>query len=78
MTTFKAGDRVYVTDEGLAQLRDVMRRATGHEPPPNHHGTVHEVWPDGSIEIWFDNEDGEGEGQSAPYPSEQVRLLGKT
>lgn len=73
--TFRAGDRVYVTDPGLARLRDVMREATGKEPAPNHHGTVHEVWDDGTIEIWFDNADGEGQGQSAPYPADEVRRL---
>ncbi len=77
MTDFKPGDRVYVTDEGLAQLRDVMRRATGHEPPPNHYGTVNDIWEDGTVEIWFDNEDGEGQGSSAPYPASEVRHLFK-
>ena len=72
---FSPGDRVYVTDPGLAMLRDVYRRSTGKDPKPNHHGTVHEVWDDGTIEIWFDNEDGEGQGQSAPYPPEEVRAL---
>jgi hypothetical protein len=77
VNTFHKGDRVYVTDPGLAMLRDIMRRETGKEPRPNHHGTVHEVWDDGSIEIWFDNDDGEGQGQSAPYPPNEVRRLGE-
>jgi hypothetical protein len=65
----KPGDRVYVTDPGLAQLRQVMRRATGVEPPPNHHGTVEDVWDDGRVRITFDG------GSAAPYPLDEVRLL---
>lgn len=71
---FKPGDRVYVTDPALAELRAIMR-SYGHEPQPNHIGTVHEVDEDGYIEIWFDNEDGPGQGQGAPYPHDQVRHL---
>lgn len=67
----KPGDRVYVTDPGLAAIRDIMRRATGKEPAPNHHGTVSdERWDsDDSVLIVFDD------GVSAPYPLNEVRLL---
>lgn len=68
MSTYKTGDRVYVTDPGLAQLREIMRRATGAEPPPNHHGTVVDQW-EGSVLIEFDD------GGSAPYPPAEVRPL---
>jgi hypothetical protein len=70
----KPGDRVYVTDPGLAQLRAIMLEAMGHDPPPNHHGTVEEIVLD-TVLIVFDSEDGEGQGQAAPYPLHQVRLL---
>lgn len=66
---FKPGDRVYVTDPGLAAMRDIMRRATGVEPAPNHHGTVEEVWDSGSVLIYFDD------GVGAPYPADEVRHL---
>lgn len=69
MGNFKPGDRVYVTDAALAQMRDIMRRATGQEPAPNHHGTVDEVWPGGEVLINFDD------GVGAPYPAHEVRLL---
>lgn len=69
MTTFKPGDRVLVTDAGLASLRAIMRQATGVEPTPNHHGTVDELWDDGHILITFDD------GGAAPYPSFEVQHL---
>lgn len=69
-TTFARGNRVYVTDQGLAKLREIMRSATGAEPKPNHHGTVEEVWDDGNtILIYFDD------GVGAPYPVDEVRHL---
>jgi hypothetical protein len=68
MSEIKPGDRVYVTDPGLASLRQVMRQY-GHEPEPNHHGTVERVHEDGDILIYFDD------GIGAPYPPDQVRLL---
>lgn len=68
MTTLKRGDRVYVTDAGLAELRAIMRQATGQEPPPNHHGTVELVEAE-TILIVFDD------GVAAPYPPEEVRLI---
>ena len=71
---FKPGDRVYVTDPALANLRAIMRQY-GHKPAPNHHGTIHEIWDDGTILIYFDNEDGPGQGSSAPYPPREVRHL---
>lgn len=67
---FKPGDRVYVIDPGLAQLREIMRRA-GHEPAPNHHGTIpDEPWDDPeTVLIYFDD------GAAAPYPIGDVRHL---
>ena len=65
---FKAGDRVQVIDPALDQLRDIMRRATGEEPSPNHHGTVDRV-EDDEILINFDD------GGCAPYPRKDVRPL---
>lgn len=68
--TFTPGDRVLVTDPGLSSLRMIMRQATGVEPPPNHHGTVEEIWDDGAtIRITFDD------GVAAPYPVVDVRRL---
>lgn len=67
--TFAHGDRVLVTDPGLAQLRAIMRQATGQEPAPNHHGTVDEVWEDGTVLINFDD------GMGAPYPPDEVEHL---
>ena len=69
MSEFKSGDRVFVTDPALASLRAIMRNATGQEPKPNHHGTVEEVWDNGSILIYFDD------GVGAPYPVDEVRHL---
>lgn len=73
MPDFKPGDRVYVTDPGLAELRRIMRQF-GHEPQPNHHGTVNEVHDD-HILIYFDSDEGPGQGTSAPYPPYEVRHL---
>ncbi len=69
MPEFKPGDRVLVTDPALAAMRDIMRNATGQEPPPNHHGTVDAIWGDGSVLINFDD------GMGAPYPPHEVRHL---
>jgi hypothetical protein len=66
---FTPGDRVGVSDPGLTQLRAIMRSATGQEPAPNHHGTVEEVWDDGSVLIYFDD------GGGAPYPAADVYHL---
>lgn len=67
---FEKGDRVYVTDPALAEVRAIMRRATGKEPRPNHHGTVEETWASGAtILIHFDD------GAGAPYPVHEVRHL---
>lgn len=68
MSKFAAGDRVQVTDSGLAQLRAIMRRS-GIEPQPNHTGTVEDVWPDGQVLIVFDD------GAGAPYPAAEVLPL---
>ena len=67
MGEFKVGDKVEVLDEGLAMLRGLMGGK------PNHHGTVHEIWDDGSILVAFPLE-GENHHQVAPYPPEQVRV----
>jgi hypothetical protein len=75
LRSIKPGDRVFVTDPALAAMRDIMFRATG-SAPPNHHGTVDEIFDDGTILINFDSEDGEGVGNAAPYPPDEVRLLG--
>lgn len=72
MREFKHGDRVYVTDPALAELRAIMRTATGQEPAPNHHGTVEEVWDSGDVLIYFDD------GAGAPYPQAEVRHLPAT
>lgn len=69
-STFTVGDRVYVVDPGLAQLRQIMRDH-GHEPTPNHHGTVDEVWTD-SLLITFDG------GGCAPYATSDCRPLTET
>jgi hypothetical protein len=71
---FHPGDRVYVTDPGLAELRAIMRRATGHGPAPNHHGTV-EFVEDGWVVIVFDGPDGPATSNAAPYPAAEVRPL---
>lgn len=68
MSTFAVGDRVFVTDPGLAELRRIMRQY-GHDPKPNHHGTVAEIWDDGDLLINFDD------GGCAPYPAHETRLL---
>ena len=77
MTAWQPGDRVEVLDEGLAQLRAIMRRATGQEPPPNHHGTVTEVLPDGMLLVTFDENGVEAAGNAAPYLPDEVRRLGE-
>ena len=64
-TSFQHGDRVYVTDPGLAELRAMMRQF-GHDPAPNHHGTVDYVEGD-LVVITFDD------GNAAPYPADEVR-----
>lgn len=65
----QAGDVVWVDDPALADLRRIMREATGSDPAPNHHGTVHRVRDDGKLDIVFDD------GQLAPYPAGWVHLL---
>lgn len=60
----KKGDRVQVTDPGLAKLREIF----GPDAPPNHHGTVERIEGD-LILINFDD------GCSAPYPTEEVLPL---
>ncbi len=66
MTDLHPGDRVYVTDPGLDRLRQIMREATGEDPPPNHTGTVEAIWPDGVLIIFDDT------GSAAPYPFDDV------
>jgi hypothetical protein len=69
MADVSVDERVEVLDEDLAQLREIMRQATGREPAPNHHGTVERI-DDGIAYILFDDT-----GQLAPYPLAQVRRL---
>ncbi len=69
---FVVGDRVYVTDPALAQLREIMRKATGQEPAPNHHGTVDDIKGVGqhaTLIITFDD------GGAAPYSVAETELL---
>jgi hypothetical protein len=61
------GDRVRVDDEGLHRLRELMR-SFGRAVPPNHHGTISEVWEDSYL-IDFDD------GGAAPYPFSDVHPL---
>lgn len=68
MNALNVGDRVQVNDPGLAQLRAIMRRATGQEPAPNHHGTISAVWDEDYL-IDFDD------GGAAPYPFADVSRL---
>lgn len=76
MSAFVPGERVYVTDAGLAQLRRIMAEATGAPAPPNHYGTVaddpHHRDRAGNdmVLILFDD------GVEAPYPVGEVRHLG--
>lgn len=80
MSDFRAGDRVYVTDPGLAQLRAIMRHATGNEIV-NHHGTVESVLDDDGVVmllIVFDEDGVAGAGNAAPYPPSEVRALTST
>ncbi|WP_419708008.1 hypothetical protein [Promicromonospora sp. NFX87] len=69
MAEVRVGEQVEVLDEGLAQLREIMRRATGREPKPNHHGVVEQI-EDGLVYILFNDT-----GQLAPYPLAEVRRL---
>ena len=64
----KVGDKVEVLCEGLAMLRRLMPNM-----PPNHHGTVAEIWDTGEILVEFPLS-GENHSQVAPYPKELVRL----
>ena len=62
------GDHVLVLDPALAQLRAIMRRHTGVEPEPNHHGTVDSIDDETStVFVLFTD------GQLAPYPMHEVR-----
>ncbi len=68
----QVGDRVAVDDAGLAELRRIMRDATGEEPPPNNEGVIEQVWArDGNVTclIEFDN------GGGAPYPASEIRRI---
>lgn len=70
MSNLTVGQRVYVLDQGLAELRSIMLRATGSQPKPNHRGTIAELWDEGqTVLIDFDD------GAAAPYPVAQVRPL---
>ncbi|MEN0070589.1 MAG: hypothetical protein AAGC63_06225 [Propionicimonas sp.] len=63
----RLGDRVEVLDPGLAELRRIMRQATGREPTPNHHGLLQEI-DDETGYVLFDDT-----GQTAPYPLTALR-----
>ncbi len=67
MAEVSVGDQVAVIDPGLAQLREIMRRATGREPAPNHHGVVEEIQGDTAYVLFDDT------GQLAPYPLAEVQ-----
>ena len=70
MLRLKKGDRVSVNDPVLAQLRAIMRQATGQEPKPNHIGTIEDpAFGQGEVLIYFDD------GSSAPYPVDQCTVL---
>lgn len=64
--SLSVGDKVEVLDEGLRTLRETMERITGKPAPPNHHGSVEEVWDTGEVLVQFED------GQSAPYEAHQV------
>lgn len=68
LASFAHGDRVYVIDPPLAELRAIMSRF-GHVAYPNHFGTVEEVMDDGDLLIYFDD------GSGAPYPAADTRHL---
>jgi len=74
-TDFKVGDRVYVIDPALAQLRAVMAKFSDTEPPPNNHGTIIDVGHDGSLIVCFDEDGEEAAGNAAPYHPSEVRHL---
>lgn len=67
-TSIQVGDRVLVLDPALAELRSIMRDATGQEPAPNHHGIVESV-SGNTVVIVFDD------GGAAPYLLGEVRHL---
>ena len=64
MTTLTPGTRVADMDPGLAALRNIMRSA-GHEPSPNHHGTIDRVEGDTAY-VQYDD------GGYAPCPLAQL------
>lgn len=59
----KIGDRVRVNDPALKSLADIMRNATGEEPPANDTGVIDTIYDDGTAVILFDDS-----GSAAPYP----------
>jgi len=62
----KKGDPVYVLDDGLKKLRDLVPSM-----PPNHYGVVDAI-EDDYVFVLFDDT-----GQLSPYPKELVRLRGR-
>lgn len=71
MSDLRPGTRVWVYDEGLIALNEIMGLPT-EGPAPNNTGTVSEdsdLYPE-SVLINFD------EGGSAPYPPDAVFELG--
>lgn len=69
MTTFLPGDRVWVDDDGLAALREIMARH-GHPAPDNHRGVVDKTMA-GLVYITFDD------GAQAPYPATDTHHEGQ-
>jgi len=74
MDEFQIGDKVEITCQGLAMLRNLMKQM-GEEVKPNHHGTVKEIWDDGMILVEFPigDDDPEEHSQVAPYPAHMVK-----
>ena len=64
----KKGDAVEVLDEGLEMLRSFM----GPNAKPNHHGTVAEIWDDGTVLVEFPIRGENPHSQVAPYSPELV------
>jgi hypothetical protein len=69
MAEVRVTERVEVVDEGLAQMREIMRQVTGRAPEPNHHGTVERIEGDVAYILFDDTL------QLAPYPLAAVRRL---
>jgi len=67
----KAGDKVEVSDPGLAMLRSLMP-----ELPPNNVGWVHKIQGDEILVAFpIGSEDSKDHYQVAPYPRRMVTIL---